>query len=73
MSHINLQESKVRRFLVKRLLRDRGVVVCKDSTVNVGALGKGRSPSEVLNSVMRTEAPYLLAKNLYVSGVHVPT
>ena len=72
-SHINLQESKARRTLVKRLPRDRRIVICQDSRVNLGALGKGRSPSEALNSVMRTEAAYLLGKNLYVSGVHFPT
>ena len=73
VAHINLQECKARRSLVKRLPRDRRVVVCQDSRVNLGALGKGRSPSQALNNLLQTEAPYLLAKNLHVSGVHFPT
>ena len=72
-THINLQESKARRSLVKRLPRDRRVVICQDSRVNLGALGKGRSPSEALNTIMRTEAPYILGKKLYLAGVHFPT
>ena len=73
VTHINIQEAKARRSLVKRLPESRRVVVCQDSRVNLGALGKGRSPSEALNAVMRTEAPYLLGKNLYLAGVHLPT
>ena len=68
-SHINLQEAKARRSLVKRLPRDKRVVIAQDSRVNLGALGKGRSPSQALNSIMRSEAPYVLGKNLYVAGV----
>ena len=73
VTHINIQEAKARRSLVKRMPGSSRVVVCQDSRVNLGALGKGRSPSEALNAVMRTEAPYLLGKNLYLSGVHLPT
>ena len=73
VKHINLQEAKARRSLVKRLHRDKRVVIAQDSRVNLGALGKGRSPSRALNSLMRSEAPYLLGKNLYVSGLHLPT
>ena len=73
VTHINIQEAKARRSLVKRMPGFSRVVVCQDSRVNLGALGKGRSPSEALNAVMRTEAPYLLGKNLYLSGVHLPT
>ena len=73
VQHINIQEAKARRSLVKRLPRDRRVVVAQDSRVNLGALGKGRSPSEALNGVMRSEAPYLLGKNLYLAGLHMPT
>ena len=73
VQHINLQEAKARRSLVKRLKRDRRVVIGQDSRVNLSSLGKGRSPSLSLNRIMRTEAPYLLGKNLYVSGIHLPT
>ncbi|CAE7247502.1 unnamed protein product [Symbiodinium sp. CCMP2592] len=73
VTHINIQEAKARRSLVKRMQGSSRVVVCQDSRVNLGALGKGRSPSEALNAVMRTEAPHLLGKNLYLSGVHLPT
>ena len=72
VKHINLQEAKARRSLVKRLHRDKRVVIAQDSRVNLGALGKGRSPSRPLNSLMRSEAPYLLGKNLYVAGLHLP-
>lgn len=73
LAHINLQETKARRSLVKRLKRDQRVVVFQDSRVNLGSLGKGRSPSTSLNGLMRQEAPYLLGKNLYLAGVHLPT
>ena len=73
VQHINLQEAKARRSLCKRLPRDRRVVICQDSRVNLGALGKGRSPSRALNAILRSEAPYLLGKNLYPSGLHLPT
>ena len=73
VKHINLQEAKARRSLVKRLGRDKRVVVGQDSRVNLSSLGKGRSPSSSLNSIMRSEAPYLLGKNLYVAGIHLPT
>ena len=71
--HINLQESKARRALVKRLLPNQRVVVGQDSRVNLGAFSKGRSPSKSLNDLLRSEAPYVLGKNLYLSGIHMPT
>ena len=73
VEHINLQECKARRSLLKRLKQGRRVVICQDSRVNLGALGKGRSPSSALNRIMRSEAPWLLGKNLHISGVHFPT
>lgn len=73
VQHINLQESKARKSLVKRLPRDRRVVICQDSRVNLGALAKGRSPSRMLNGLLRTESPYILGKNLRISGAHFPT
>ena len=71
--HINLQETKARRSLIKRLSRNKRVVLAQDSRVNLGSLGKGRSPSESLNRLMRSEAPYILGKNLYLASVHFPT
>ena len=71
--HINLQESKVRRSLVKRLRPNQRVVVAQDSRVNLGAFCKGRSPSKALNTLLRSEAPYILGKNLYLAGIHMPT
>ena len=41
--------------------------------MNLGSLGKGRSPSQALNRTMRSEASWILGKNLYLGGVHVPT
>lgn len=73
LEHINLQETKARRSLFKRLKPGRKVVVFQDSRVNLGSLGKGRSPSESLNRLMRSEAPLILGKNLLVGGVHLPT
>jgi hypothetical protein len=73
LQHINLQECKARKSLVKRLPRDKRVVICQDSRVNPGALAKGRSPSKMLNGLSKTEAPLILAKNLHISGVHFPT
>ena len=69
LQHINLQECKARKSLVKRLPRDKRVVICHDSRVNLGALAKGRSPSKMLNGLSNTEAPLILAKNLQISGV----
>lgn len=59
--------------MFKRLAPNRRVVVGQDSRVNLGSLGKGRSPSDSLNRLMRSEAPWILGKNLYVAGVHFPT
>ena len=72
-AHINLQESKARRSVIKRLKPNRRVVMFQDSRVNLGSLGKGRSPADSLNRIMRREAPYLLGKNLYLAGAHMPT
>ena len=71
--HINLQESKARRSLIKRVKRDQRVVVAQDSRVNLGAVGKGRSASKSLNALLRSEAPWVLGKNLYLSCIHFPT
>ena len=73
VSHINLQETKARRSVIKRLPHSRRVVLFQDSRVNLGSLGKGRSPSLCLLGLMRQEAPYILGKNLYLAGVHLPT
>lgn len=73
LEHINLQETKARRSLFKRIKPNRRVVVFQDSRVNLGSLGKGRSPSESLNRLMRSEAPLILGKNLLVGGAHLPT
>ena len=72
LQHINLQECKARKSLVKRLPRDNRVVICQDSRVNL-ALAKGGSPSKMFNGLLETEAPLILAKNLHISGVHFPT
>ena len=72
-AHINLQEAKARRSLIKRLPRDKRVVLRQDSRVNLGALGKGRSPSSSLSLIMRSDTPWILRKNLYPAGVHFPT
>ena len=41
--------------------------------MNLGVLRKGRSPSHALNSIMRSEAPYVLAKKIHLAGVHLPS
>ena len=66
LQHINLQECKARKSLVKRLPRDNRVVICQDSRVNLGALAKGGSPSKMFNGLLETEAPLILAKK-YIS------
>ena len=68
VEHINLQEAKARRSLMKRLPVSKRVVVCQDSRVSLGALRKGRSPSESLNRVMRSEAPWILRKNFELTS-----
>ena len=73
VEHINLQECKARRSLLKRVGHSKRLVMCQDSRVNLGALGKGRSPSNALNRLMRSEAPWILGKNLHLSGIHFPT
>ena len=50
-----------------------GWLFFQDSRVSIGALGRGRSPSQALNQVLRTEAPYILGKNIYPSSLHSPT
>ena len=72
VSHINLQETKARRSLFKRLKRDQRVVLFQDSRVNLGSLAKGRSPSSSLNLLMRQEAPYLLGKTCMWQGCTCP-
>ena len=79
VQHINWHEAKARRSLVKHLGRDKRVVIAQDSRVNLAALGKGRSPSRTLNALLRSEALYLLAKNLHClectfrRGLYEPT
>lgn len=71
--HINLQETKARRSFFKRLRGSKRVVIAQGSRVNLGSLGKGRSPSSALNRLMKSEAPLILGKNLYVAGIRFPT
>lgn len=73
VQHINLQEGKARRTLFKRLPMSKRVCVFQDSKVSIGSLGRGRSPSSALNGILRSEAPYILGKNLYPGSVHLPT
>ena len=73
VQHINLQEGKARRTLFKRLGHSKRVCVFQDSKVSIGALGRGRSPSVALNGILKSEAPYILGKNLYPSSIHLPT
>ena len=73
LDHINLQEGKARRSLFKMLPHSIRVAIFQDSRVSIGALGRGRSPSQALNLVLRTEAPYILGKNIYPSSLHCPT
>lgn len=73
LDHINLQEGKARRSLFKMLPHSVRVAVFQDSRVSIGSLGRGRSPSQALNQVLRTEAPYILGKNIYPSSLHSPT
>ena len=42
-AHINLQESKARRSVIKRLKPNRRVVMFQDSRVNLGSLGKAEA------------------------------
>ena len=71
--HINVQEVKAHKDLIRHIDRDMRIVFLQDSRVCLGCSSKGRSGSKALNSHLRSEAAYLLGKNLHVGGAYCPT
>jgi len=72
-AHINLLESRARRYLLQLVPRDSKVFVGQDSKVCIGSLCHGRSSSVRLNRELSMEAPYMIGKNLHIVAGHMPT
>lgn len=74
--HINIKELRAVRLLVDgikvRHTRER-IIVLLDSLVALGALAKGRSPSIPLNAELRRMLGDLIAFDLYLGFLFVPT
>ena len=66
--HINVQEVKAHKDLIRHIDRDRRIVVLQDSRVCLGCSSKGRSGSKALNIHQRSEAAYLLGKTFMSVG-----
>jgi len=75
--HINVLELEAVIMLVKRLSLEgwhhSRVLVAVDSRVVVGAIAKGRSSSHKLNFRLRKLGALLLARDLYLEVVWIPT
>ena len=77
MSHVNLQEARALRLVLRRLAATstspKRVVVLIDSRVCLGAFTKGRSSSVLLNSILRTCLGLYLFGRIELSLVWVDT
>ena len=71
--HINLQEARCRRTVIKRAPFHSKICIMQDSRVCLGASLKGRSPSQSLNRVLVTELPYVVGMDLHIGGIYNPT
>ena len=75
--HINLLELEmIREEIVDRVASGRGhcrIVNLCDSRVVVGAFGKGRSSSKQMNQKLRTILPWVLAGEISLTNIWVPT
>jgi hypothetical protein len=76
--HINIKELKACRFLVKRAARGkrsrgRRMLLLLDSSVCVGAIGRGRSSSRQINFQLRKLLPYCDAGRIYPLPLWIPT
>ena len=49
------------------------VLSCSDSRVSIGALGKGRSASRILNSEIQVRVPDIVGFDIYPGGLFNPT
>jgi hypothetical protein len=76
--HINLKELRGALTWLRRHSRSfcpdgkRLILLC-DSRVATGALNKGRSPSALINSLLRKCLPHLLAGELHLSVLWIPS
>ena len=78
MVHVNVIEAEAFVLLLRWLLRARGrqghrVVVLLDSKVLLGAAAKGRSSARALNRLLRKAAALVLAGDLLLKLVFVPS
>ena len=71
--HINLQEQRAWRLVLKCSKRGCRVYGLQDYRVNIGAGTKGRSPSQSLNRLLVRSAAIILGRGLYPRSDHVPT
>ena len=76
--HINLKEARPLRTVVRAALArcvdgPRRHLALSDSSVNVGAWARGRSPSPRLNAFLRDSAPERLALGLQLGVIKVET
>ena len=76
-SHINLQEIRALRALIRRLIRvspgPSRIVVAVDSQVTLGAVAKGRSSSFQINGLLRSLLGLLILGNKRVHLLWVPS
>ena len=76
--HINLKEARAYRTVVRRIAGNAGGhnrrhLTLQDSFVVRGASAKGRSSTRKLNGVLRPGVPEVLAANITVGSLAVPT
>lgn len=74
VEHINLQECKARRSLLKRVGHSKRLVMCQDSRVNLGALGKGRQGKRhrpVLKAISTLPGPQVPQECLHTSALEL--
>ncbi len=75
-SHINVQEGKAYRTVIKiasKRHQDSRLVTLLDSRVNIGAWSKGRFSSEAISAVQQGAVPFIIGAGLYPANLHAPT
>ena len=71
--HINIQEARAYKSLLRRVPCCRRFVVAQDSQVNLAVEAKGRSSSIALNRVVSQTAVETVGRELYPKAYHTPT
>ena len=71
--HINIQEARAYKSLLRRVPSSRRFVVAQDSQVNLAVEAKGRSSSIALNRVVSQTAVETIGREQYPKAYHTPT